>query len=224
MDNILEMEQNDNTMPGKCIVFSFHYKTIFYVNDCQRLTWYHKNANAKPYAKGNSPSLMISHVVSANYGFLEAQDGSWTAHQIFKPRKNHNSYFTNEDILDQFCKMIAISKSEYPNNEHVFVYNNATIYPKHPENALSACHMPKFIQKPGNNWLIEVSKHTPDGHPVKKPDGTIKKVKVPMADITFDSQVQSFYFPEGHPQAGIFKGIQVILEECGHPEIAKKNA
>src|SRR6266540_2738316 len=101
---------------------------------------------------------MISHVVSADYGFLEACDGSRTACRNFKPGKNRDGYFTNEDILDQFRKMVAITKSEYPNNEHVFVYDNATIHLKCPENAPSAHHMPKFMPKPGNNWLIEVSK------------------------------------------------------------------
>ena len=224
MDNVLEMEQDENTTPGKRVVFSFHDETIFYANDRRCLTWYHKDADAKPYAKGDGPSLMISHVVLADYGFLEARDGSRTACQIFKPGKNRDGYFTNEDILDQFRKMVAIAKLEYPNDEHVFVYDNATTHLKRPENAPSARHMPKFTPKPGNNWLIEVSKRTPDGHPIKKPDGTIEKVKVPMADTTFDGQVQSFYFSEGHPRAGVFKGMQVILEEHGHPEIAKKNA
>lgn len=27
---------------------------------------------------------------------------------------------------------------------------------------------------------------------------------------------QEFYFPEGHPGAGVFKGMAIILEECGY--------
>ena len=37
-----------------------------------------------------------------------------------------------------------------------------------------------------------------------------------MADgVLLNGQPQSLYFPEGHPQAGIFKGMVVILMEQG---------
>jgi len=92
----------------------FHNETIFYANDQRRLTWYHKDADVKPYAKGDGVSLMIAHVISAEYGFLESCNGKGTARRLFKPGKNRDSYFSNNDVLDQFREMVAIAKSEYP--------------------------------------------------------------------------------------------------------------
>lgn len=220
-DNILQME---NSLPasGKWVVVWFHGETIFYANNRRRLTWYHKDADAKPYAKGDGASLMIAHVISANYGFLE--DGTRTARRLLKPGKNRDGYFTNNNILEQFREMVSIAKSKYPDDHHIFVYDNATTHLKCPENAPSARHMPKFTPKPGNNWLVDVTKCTPDGRPVRRADGTIEKVKARMADTKFNGQIQSLYFPEGHPCAGVFKGTQVILEERGQHEIAKKKA
>ena len=38
-----------------------------------------------------------------------------------------------------------------------------------------------------------------------------------MADsVLLDGEVQSFYFPEGHDRAGVFKGMAIMLEERGH--------
>jgi len=202
----------------------FHDKTIFYANDRRRLTWYHKDADAKPYAKGDGASLMISDVISADYGFLMSRDGKRTARTIFKPGKNRDGYLSNDDILEQFREMVSIAKSEYPEDHHVFVYDNATTHLKRPENAPSARQMPKFTPKPGNNWLIDATKRDGNGRPIKKADGTVEKTKVRIADTKYNGQVQSFYFPEGHPRAGVFKGMQVILEERGHHEIARKNA
>ncbi|KAJ7135030.1 hypothetical protein C8R43DRAFT_852075, partial [Mycena crocata] len=45
---------------GKTIVVWFHDESIFYAHDRRRKTWYHKDAPAKPYAKGEGASLMIT--------------------------------------------------------------------------------------------------------------------------------------------------------------------
>jgi hypothetical protein len=77
--------------------------------------------------------------------------------------------------------------------------------------------MPKFTPKPGTNWGVEVSKCDDAGNLVYNPDGSVAKEKVRMADsILLDGTVQSFYFPEGHERAGVFKGMAVILEERGY--------
>ena len=222
-NNVLEIEDISPT-PEKRVVVWFHDETIFYANDRRRLTWYHKDADAKPYAKGDGASLMISDVISADYGFLKSRNGNCTARQIFKPGKNRDGYLSNDDILEQFRGMVAIAKSEYPNDHHVFVYDNATTHLKRPENAPSARHMPKFTPKPGNNWLVDVTRHDANGRAIKKADGTVEKTKVRMANTKFNDQVQSLYFPEQHPRANVFKGMQVILQERGHHEIANKNA
>ncbi|KAG1902850.1 uncharacterized protein F5891DRAFT_890165, partial [Suillus fuscotomentosus] len=39
-----------------------------------------------------------------------------------------------------------------------------------------------------------------------------------------DGSLQSFYFPEGHPHVGIFKGMAKILEEHGYGNMADVHA
>jgi hypothetical protein len=79
--------------------------------------------------------------------------------------------------------------------------------------------MPKNPKK----WLVKVNKCDDSGKPIKKLDGSYEKTKVHMADATFNREPQSLYFPEGHAQVGDFKGMKVILEECGYtaPQLAQ---
>ncbi|KAJ7744451.1 hypothetical protein DFH07DRAFT_698743, partial [Mycena maculata] len=60
---------------GKPVVVWFHDESIFYAHDRRRKTWYHKDAPAKPYAKGEGASLMIADFVSSKYGWLRSLDG-----------------------------------------------------------------------------------------------------------------------------------------------------
>jgi hypothetical protein len=145
---------------------------------------------------------------------------------LFKPGKNRDGYFSNEDIQDQVQAAMDILQEFYPQFDHVFVYDNATTHLKRLEDALSARRMPKNIPKPGTNWGIEVTKRDPvTGKPVCKPDGTHEKVKIKMKDtILPNSMVQHLYFPEGHPRAGVFKGMAVLLEERGFGEMSKMRA
>ncbi|KAF8219520.1 hypothetical protein L208DRAFT_1339469 [Tricholoma matsutake] len=54
---------------------------------------------------------------------------------------------------------------------------------------------------------------------------TLEKVKVCMSDGTLPSgEPQSLYFPEGHQCAGVFKGMAIILEECGFKAVHKLHA
>lgn len=164
---------------------------------------------------------MIADYVSADYGFLLSLDGKQSARHIMKPGKNRDGYFSNEDILEQFKEAVLIALEAYPDDEHVFIYDNATTHLKRPENAPSARHMPKNPK----NWLIEVIKHDESGTALKKADGSYEKTMVRMADATFsDGQTQSLYFPEGHERAGQFKGMAIILEERGFKDASKKLA
>ncbi|KAF9440274.1 hypothetical protein P691DRAFT_768011 [Macrolepiota fuliginosa MF-IS2] len=130
--------------PAQPVVPWFHDKTIFYAHDNHHHTWYHKDAPAIPYAKGDSPSLMIAHTISAEYGWLKSKDGTHTAQWMIRPGKNRDGYFTNDDILDQFHDMVKIVKTNYPEVDHISIYDNAPTHLKHAGNSLSACHMPKI--------------------------------------------------------------------------------
>ena len=61
-------------LPGRCVVAWFHNESIFYANDRRKKGWYHKDAPAKPYKKGEGASLMISEFVSADFGWLRSPD------------------------------------------------------------------------------------------------------------------------------------------------------
>ncbi|KIK94224.1 hypothetical protein PAXRUDRAFT_12178 [Paxillus rubicundulus Ve08.2h10] len=109
------------------------------------------------------------------------------------------------DILDEY----------YGGNNHILVFDNATTHLKRADTALSAHKMPKHTPKEGNNWGVEVNTTGENGKPVYTANGRICKIKVPMADGTFDGKAQPLYSPLNHRRAGVFKGMAVILEECG---------
>ena len=221
-DNLTACEPST---PRRRVCAWFHDETIFYAHDRRRKTWYHKDASAKPYAKGEGASLMVARYVSADYGFLAAPDGRNTQ-RVFKPGKNRDGYFTNEDILQQISDAMDLVSELYPNDDHIFIYDNATTHLKRPDNAPSACKMPKFTPPYGKNWLVEVTKQDENGNAIKMADGSgYETEKVKMADATFSTgEPQPLYFPEGHPRAGVFKGMLQILNERGITGFDKKRA
>lgn len=133
------------------IVIWWHDESIFYAHDRRKICWVHCEDSAKPYAKGEGQSLMVAHFVSADYGWLEAQDGR-TAMVQLKPGKNRDGYFTNDDVLEQVTNAINLLNELYPNDQHVFVFDNATTHSKRADDALSAWGMPKGTQ----DWLISL--------------------------------------------------------------------
>ena len=110
------------------IVGWVHDETMFHVPDCRQTAWYHKDATPKPYAKGEGVSLMVADFVSADYGWLQSPDKKESACIIFCPGKNCEGYFTNDDILAQAEKAMAILSKYYPDEDHFFVYNNTTTH------------------------------------------------------------------------------------------------
>jgi hypothetical protein len=60
---------------GRRVVTWFHDESIFYAHDHRKKGWYHKDATAKPYAKGEGSSLMVADFVSADFGWLQSPDG-----------------------------------------------------------------------------------------------------------------------------------------------------
>ncbi|PPQ84819.1 hypothetical protein CVT24_013253, partial [Panaeolus cyanescens] len=202
--------------PGREVVIWFHDETIFYAHDRRRKAWYHKDASPKPYAKGDGASLMIADFVSTKFGWLSSPDGTKTARRILKPGKARDGYFTSDDICSQAEDAMSILQEFYPEYEHVLIYDNASTHLKRAPDALSARRMPKSTSKEGTFWGVEKTLRDPEtGKIVYTPDGKPKKIKVRMADGEFDGKKQCFYFAEGHEQAGLFKGMAVILEERG---------
>ena len=206
----------DSASDGRKTVVWFHDESIFYAHDRRKQRWVHKSETAVPYTKGEGASLMVADFVSADYGWLRSPDGAEKARVLFKPGKNRDGYFTHEDIIQQAEHAIDILTRHYPQDDHVFVFDNAPTHLKRAEGALSARKMPKSTSKPGHNFGVEVNVTGEDGKLVYGPDGKVIKVKVPMSNGTLpDGREQSFYFPEGHEHAGMFKGMAIILEERG---------
>jgi len=203
---------------GKRIIAWFHDESVFYAHDCRRKGWYHKDASAKPYAKGEGASLMIADFVSADFGWLVSSDGKRSARWLFKPGKNRDGYFTNEDIIKQADDAINILTECYPYSfDHVLIYDNATT------------HLKRAEDHPLHVSGVEVSKRDPiTGKIVYRSNGSIDKTKILMQDGRFENgDPHQLYFLINHPNKdlrGVFKGMAVILEERGFGDMSKVRA
>ena len=230
MDRMVEWDKDlKEHLPsgeGKRVIAWFHDESVFYAHDRRKKGWYHKDASTKPYAKGEGASLMIADFVSADFGWLSSPDGTQSAQRLFKPGKNRDGYFSNEDIIQQADDAIDILRKYYPEFDHVLIYDNATTHLKRAEDALSARKMPKGTPRPGKNWGIEVSKRDPiTGKIVYRPDGSIEKTKILMQNGYLENgEPQPLYFSMDHPNKalwGVFKGMAIILEEQGFGDMSK---
>jgi hypothetical protein len=70
--------------------------------------------------------------------------------------------------------------------------------------------------------VVMVDKLDKDCNVVHGHDSQVQKMRVNMCNTRFaDRSPQSLYFPESHPHPGVFKGMAVILEECGFTDAHK---
>ncbi len=112
------------------LIIWFHDECIFYAHDCHILHWVHLSETAKPYVKGEGQSLMVADFISADYSWLSSADGSKSACVEIKPGKNRDGYFSNDDLLAQVQCAIDLICKLYPNNDHIFVFDNAHSHSK----------------------------------------------------------------------------------------------
>ena len=94
---------------------------------------------------------MVADFVSANYGWLRSLDRQKQGHVLFKAGKAREGYFTNEDILQQASIAMDIVEANYPSENHVFVFDNATTHLKRADNALSTRNL-QDAQKHTKGW------------------------------------------------------------------------
>jgi hypothetical protein len=164
---------------------------------------------------------MVADFISADYGWLQSPDGTESAQVLFRAGKGCDGYFDNENIQAQAACAMEILKKHYPHDNHVLIFDNATMHLKWAGGSLSAMKMPKG---PSANFFVEINETDVVGKAVYGPDGKILKHKIPMGNGKFkDGTEQLFYFPEGHACAGQFKGMAAILAERGY-DIKKKKA
>ncbi|KAG2071495.1 hypothetical protein BDR04DRAFT_1016009 [Suillus decipiens] len=216
-------EEISNTDQPLCVWF--HDESTFYVNDRRKSRWVHKDASAAPYAKGEGCSLMVADFVSADHGWLQSPDGKESAQVLFKAGKSCDGYFSNDEVLAQVQKAMDIVQKHWPNEDHIFIFDNAMTHIKCPDNSLSARKMPKNTPKVGTNWGIEVTARNSSGQIIYGTDGKPTKIKICMGHGTFkDGTPQSLYFADGNARGGIFKGMATILEERGYGDMSKVRA
>lgn len=194
----------------------FHDESTFYAHDRRRKRWIKKGETPVPYAKGEGISLMVADFFSADYGWLRSPNGKESARVLFRAGKNRDGYFDNNSIRQQTHKAMDILSKYYPDNDHVFLFDNAKTHTKRLETATSALKMTK---NPSQKFGIDVVDIGADGKPQYSIDGKPLKKRVPMANGRFaDGTEQLFYYPVDapHKYAGWFKGMVVILEERGY--------
>ncbi|KAF7347122.1 hypothetical protein MVEN_01466400 [Mycena venus] len=191
-----EMERTFIAAPdGRTVVIWRHDECIFYANDRRKIRWVHAGEKAKPYAKGEGASMMVAAFMS-EYG--------WLARWTFRPGGKRDGYYTTEKILEHATEAMDILDETRPAERHVFAYDNATTHTAQPPDGLSARRMvvkPPTERSKKTNFLCTVN--------------TVNGVQhVRMRDGKFaDGTPQSLYFPDGHPQAGIFKGMRNLIHE-----------
>ncbi|KAF7969760.1 hypothetical protein HWV62_11377 [Athelia sp. TMB] len=198
------------------VVVWWHDESQFYANDRRKQRWIHKSEKPVPQPKGQGASQMVADLVSADYGFLRSPDGKQQARRLFKAGKNRDGYFTNIDILEQAHTAMDILEQHYPDEDHILVFDNATTHQKRADGALSARRMPKKSSTSlESNWLVTVKVLDEKGREIVD-NGTVVTRRIRMEDGWLpDGRRQSLYFEPGHPQAGLFKGMAVILQERG---------
>lgn len=206
-DGMVEEESMEPHPREQRVTVWYHDESTYYQNDRRKLRWVRDDETPVPQPKGEGVSLMISDFISADYGWLQSPDGSETARIIFKAGKNRDGYFTNESILKQVGKAMDILEKYYPQDKHVFIFDNATTHTKRVATAPSARNMPKGPSTKFGALITVIEdgkiKYSSQGKPLKK---TI--------------QMGPGVLPDGTPQpfyndAGVFKGTTQILLERG---------
>ena len=211
-DGIEEITSTEPILRTDYTVIWWHDESTFYANDRQKVYWVHEDETAVPRAKGEGASLMVADFVSADYGWLRFDNS--TARVLFKAGKAREGYFMSTDIISQALSAMDFLDKHRPDENHVFVFDNATTHLKRADDALSACHMPKNPTKPGGTpFRVKWNVIGSNGKPCYGLDGKLLKQKVPMADAGFaDGTAQPLYSPSGE-NAGDFKGMATILQE-----------
>jgi hypothetical protein len=113
---------------------------------------------AIPYLKGKGLlSLMVADFIRLDYGWLQSPNSAQKARVIFKAGKNHEGYFTNEDILKQASNTMDILQQHHADENHILVFNDATTHLKCAEDAdkLNTTQTPECTKDKYNVKIIK---------------------------------------------------------------------
>lgn len=218
---------------GKRPIWWFHDESTFYAHDRRLTRWIHEGETAGIYKKGEGISLMVADFVSADYGWLrrvhtrvgtDDEDYKLSDDLMAKPKirlltklcsharvvfgagKQREGWFCTKDVILQLTRAMDVVKEEYPDDEHVFVFDNATIHTKLPDNAPV---VGKMTLGPSNKVMGETLGESGE------------RVKIRLAPaVLSDGSIQELYHPVDHPEVklcGAFKGLASLLQERGVP-------
>lgn len=199
-------------LPARPTVVWFHDESTFFAHDRRKKHWVHRDDKPIPQPKGEGLSLMVADFVSADYGWLRSPDGNESACVLFRAGKGRDGYFSNNEVIFQMEAAMTILEKHFPNEDHVLIFDNATTHLKHADDALCARNMPLSCL----DWGISVPMRGPDGKQLRDANGKAMMQKVRVADGHHNGVQQSFYWPNGHQKAGLFKGMAQILTERGY--------
>ena len=77
--------------------------------------------------------------------FIEEAMGDFLHHNDEKARKpvetQQDGYFNSEQFLEQVDTAIDIFEAKFPNSQGLFIFDNAPIHKKYPDDALNADRM-----------------------------------------------------------------------------------
>ncbi|KAG2030694.1 hypothetical protein BDR03DRAFT_936585 [Suillus americanus] len=81
---------------------------------------------------------MVADFISADYRFLHSKDGSESTQVLFRAGKARDSYLTNQNITAHAAKAMNILEKDYPNEDHVLIFDNVSTHLKRADNAQRA--------------------------------------------------------------------------------------
>ncbi|KAF8486647.1 hypothetical protein JB92DRAFT_3130812 [Gautieria morchelliformis] len=115
---------------GRChLILVTHDESTFYANDCRKTKWTHSSHKSTPERKGDGVSLMVSDFLTYEWGRL--RNGDEEARLVFKAGKNHDGYFTAEDLLKQVDHAIDIFEGKTKGLATcLFLFDNAPSHQK----------------------------------------------------------------------------------------------
>ncbi|KAI5984151.1 hypothetical protein EDD15DRAFT_2310938 [Pisolithus albus] len=186
-EDVVEYRQNKFLPAWYALdVVWFHDESTFYAHDRRKKRWVHRDEKPTPQPKGEGLSLMVADFVSADYGWLQSPDGKGSARVLFRAGKARDGYFSNDAVICQAETAMTILKRA--------------------GDALCARNMPRGCI----DWGITVPKKDSDGKYLHDANGKLATEKIRITDGFHNGISQPFYWPDGHPNAGLFKGMAQI--------------
>jgi hypothetical protein len=206
-------------------VLWFHDESTFFAHDCRKYGRVFPGVPPELEPKGEGPSLMVADFVSAEYGFLSScnpADPDLTQ-LLFRAGKSWDGYMTSDDVVDHVNHAMDILDKHYPDEHHIFIFDNARTHVKRADNALSARNMPKGPSKTvQSNAGGYRAVRDQNGKLVRDRENKVVKEWVPMQNRWYYDDEgckisQPLYFPPNHPtMPGRFIGTEAVLVGRGY--------